>query len=381
MNNENRPSLLRTTLKLGLALALGAAALGFYSTDWGRAFGSRAEGERLSRMQSSKHYENGVFVNTQPTTLMTGSNWTLMRRWLFERAERTPRDALAFPAVDPARFDNSPVSRLRLTWLGHSTVLIEIDGQRVLTDPVFSERASPSRWLGPKRFFPPPLPLSGLPTIDVVVISHDHYDHLDRKSILELDRVTQKFFVPLGVGAHLSGWGIDESKIVELDWWESGSYAGLEFTATPARHFSGRGLTDRNSTEWCSWTIVGGQHRVFYSGDTGYSPVFKEIGKRFGPFDASLVEAGAYDALWKDIHLGPKNTLEVHRDLRARVLLPVHWGTFQLALHAWMEPIVRLRALANEHDDVRLAQPYPGESFEVDGVLPHSRWWSRAKRP
>ncbi len=373
---STRPGLtkLRVLLRLSAVLLLAGLSLGFYSTSWGRAFGSAANGESLERMRRSKHYSGNVFVNSVETSMLTGSGWTMTRRWFFEPTTREPESPLVFPEVDPSLFAKSPESGLRLTWLGHSTVLIEIDGQRVLTDPVFSERASPSRWVGPKRFFAPPLALAGVPTLDAVVISHDHYDHLDHRSIVELDPVTQKFFVPLGVAAHLIGWGVEPGKIVELDWWDSETHAGLHFTATPARHFSGRGLFDRNSTQWASWAIIGEQHRVFFSGDTGYFGVFEEIGRRLGPFDASLLEAGAYDVLWANVHLGPENVLKAHDDLRSRVLLPVHWGTFNLAIHDWTEPIERLRTLADR--SVKLAHPYPGEPFEVEGPMPKSRWWT-----
>lgn len=366
--------LARALFRLLLLLVPIALVLGWYSTDWGRGFGKAAAGADLERLQRSRHYADGVFVNTVPTPMMTGSTWTMLWRWGFGGEARHPSVPLLFPAVEAATFAASPASGLRLTWLGHSTVLIEIDGQRVLTDPVFGQRTSPSRWLGPERFFPPPLALVDVPTLDAVVISHDHYDHLDYGSIIALAPVTQKFFVPLGVAAHLKSWGVDPTRIVELDWWESAVHAGLEFTAAPARHFSGRGLTGGNSTQWAAWAIVGDVHRVFFTGDTGYLGEFAEIGERLGPFDASLVEAGAYDELWPDIHLGPENALRVHRDLRAKVLMPVHWGTFNLAFHAWSEPIERLQALAHSAQ-VKLAQPYPGESFEVSEKLPNSAWW------
>lgn len=360
----------RLSLLVVLALGLG----GFYSTDWGRAFGSAASGSELDRMQRSPRYSNGAFVNSVPTPMMTGSTWTMFERYLFESAERVPHEMPGISDVDPQLFGQSPDSRLRLTWLGHSTVLIEIDGQRVLSDPVFSERASPSPWVGPRRFFPPPLPLAQVPTLDAVLISHDHYDHLDYKAIVALAPVTQKFFVPLGVAAHLKGWGVPSEQIVELDWFESATYAGLEFTATPARHFSGRSLGDRNHTLWASWVIVGNHHRVFFSGDTGYFGAFKDIKERFGPFDVAMLEAGAYDKLWANVHLGPENVIRAYHDLGAKVLLPIHWGTYNLALHAWTEPIERLRRLAG-HTKVRLAQPQPGESFEPEGTLPASLWW------
>jgi L-ascorbate metabolism protein UlaG (beta-lactamase superfamily) len=295
-------------------------------------------------------------------------------RWFFEDTEREPKSPLHFPMVDKTLFQKSPGTRLRLTWLGHSSVLIEIDGRRILTDPVFSERASPSTLVGPRRFFPVPLSTDDFPTLDAIVISHDHYDHLDHRTLLLLDARTERYFVPLGVGAHLVGWGISEEKITELDWWQESEHAGLRFVITPARHFSGRGLGDQNGTEWASWAILGPDHRVFFSGDTGYFDAFATIGKRLGPFDVTLIESGAYDAAWANIHLGPENAIRAHLDLRGNVMLPVHWGTFDLAIHAFAEPIVRLRALAKKRG-VQLAQPRPGQSFELEGPLPRERWW------
>lgn len=347
--------------------------LGFWSTDWGRAFGSNNEGDRLQRLQRSEHYKNGVFVNPIPTSLAF-NYWTMTKRFLFEGGRRTPERALSFPFLTPSTFGKSPATGLRLTWLGHSTVLVEIDGQRVLTDPVLSKRASPSTLAGPERFFQAPLHLRDVPTLDAIVISHDHYDHLDHRTLLALDERTQRYFVPLGVAAHLIGWGIDEKKIEELDWWQGADHAGLHFVCTPARHFSGRSLTDTNRTEWASWSILGPSHRVFFSGDTGYFPGLADVGSRLGPFDVTLIESGAYDKLWADIHLGPENAIRAHRDLRGNVMLPVHWGTFNLALHDWDEPILRLKKLAKEHG-VLLAQPRPGQPFELEGHLPVEEWW------
>jgi L-ascorbate metabolism protein UlaG (beta-lactamase superfamily) len=359
--------------RLAVLVLVVLLVVGFQSTDWGRAFGSASKGARLERVQSSKHYRDGVFENPVPTTLGT-SYWTMTRRWLFEGGRRIPDRPLSFPFVNPATFSHSPATGLRLTWLGHSTVLIEIDGQRVLTDPVLSERASPSTLVGPRRFFEAPLGVADIPTLDAIVISHDHYDHLDHRTLLALDQKTQRYFVPLGVAAHLIGWGIDEGKIEEMDWWQGADHAGLHFVCTPARHFSGRSLTDTNRTLWASWTLIGPQHRAFFSGDTGYFPQLAEVGSRLGPFDVTLIEAGAYDQLWADIHLGPENAIRAHHDLRGNVMVPVHWGTFNLALHDWDEPIVRLRKLAKEQGVV-LAQPRPGQSFEIEGRLPVETWW------
>jgi L-ascorbate metabolism protein UlaG (beta-lactamase superfamily) len=243
----------------------------------------------------------------------------------------------------------------------------------VLTDPIWSERASPVGFAGPKRFWRPPLSLDELPALDAVVISHDHYDHLDQKTIEALGEREVRFFVPLGVGAHLERWGIAPERIAELDWWQQAKAGALDLVAVPARHFSGRHLTDRDHTLWASWVIKGPDHRVFFSGDTGYHLEFAEIGERFGPFDITLMESGAYNAQWRDSHIGPEQALRAHRELRGELLVPIHWGTYNLAFHAWTEPAERILAAA-ARDEVRVAIPRPGDSVLPDQPMV-ARWW------
>jgi L-ascorbate metabolism protein UlaG (beta-lactamase superfamily) len=285
-----------------------------------------------------------------------------------------------------ADFERAPASGLRATWLGHSTVLVEIDGARILFDPVWARRASPSSLVGPARFFAPPLALDDLPPLDAVVASHDHYDHLDREVVRALARSAAqsraRFVVPLGVGAHLEKWGVAPDRIAELDWSESTTVGPLTLTATPARHFSGRGLNDRNHTLWASWSVAGPRHRVFHSGDTGPFPGFAAIGLAHGPFDLTLVKIGAYGETWPDIHLTPEQAVDAHAKLRGRTLLPIHWGTFNLAFHAWDEPAERVVAAAAA-GGARLVMPKPGESIEpttAPATAPVVRPWWRAVR-
>jgi L-ascorbate metabolism protein UlaG (beta-lactamase superfamily) len=252
--------------------------------------------------------------------------------------------------------------------------MIEIEGRRVLVDPVWSDRCSPSRVAGPKRLHEPPVALRELPPLDAVLISHDHYDHLDMEAIQNLvDLQAAPFLVPLGVGAHLERWGVPPTRIIELDWNERASVAGIEFIATPARHFSGRGFS-RDETLWSSWVIAGPSRKAFYSGDTGYFPGFAAIGAEHGPFDVTLVQIGAYGDAWPDIHMFPEDGVATHVDVGGALMVPVHWGTFNLALHDWAEPADRVWREAKARD-VRLAVPRPGETVDVDAPPPVDGWW------
>ena len=258
--------------------------------------------------------------------------------------------------------------------LGHSTVLIKLDGRFVLTDPVFSQRASPVQWAGPQRFHVAPIDIEALPPLSAVVLSHDHYDHLDKAAIRMLVAKTDLFLVPLGVGDRLVRWGVPPDKVRQLDWWEETTAAGIRFVATPSQHFSGRTPFDRNATLWSSWVIDGGGLRLFFSGDTGYFDGFRTIGERYGPFDLTLLECGAYDRRWQDVHMLPAQTLQAHLDLRGDWLLPIHNSTFDLAFHEWQAPLETLTTLA-EQADVKMTTPLIGQPVVVREAMPYPRWW------
>ncbi|MEE3879959.1 MBL fold metallo-hydrolase [Vibrio sp. YYF0003] len=258
--------------------------------------------------------------------------------------------------------------------LGHSSVLMHIDSTWILTDPVFSERASPIQWAGPKRFHPAPITASSLPYIDIVIISHDHYDHLDKATIKAIDEKVGVFVTPLKVGDRLQSWGISREKIIQLDWWQSLSLNNIEFVSTPSQHFSGRGLLDRNQTLWSSWVILGSKHRIFFSGDSGYFSGFKSIGERYGPFDFTLMEAGAYNSLWSDIHMMPEESVQAHIDLQGKFMIPIHNGTFDLSMHPWYEPLERISAITANRD-VQLVTPAFGEQVVLDAPSLKNRWW------
>ncbi|HEX9620962.1 MAG TPA: MBL fold metallo-hydrolase [Polyangiaceae bacterium] len=358
-------------------LALVSSFVGFLVVDAWEATGARARGERLTRVEASPHWKDDRFVDLLPRQepAIVQATW----KWLSGgSAFRTPEQPPPVIGLGVEHFAGPAPDGLRVTWLGHSTLLVEIEGSRVLIDPIWSERSSPFTWAGPRRFYPPPLALDALPKLDAVVISHDHYDHLDYPTVLELvKRSTAPFFVPLGVGAHLEFWGVPPGRIVELDWWQEGKVSDLTLVATPARHFSGRSLvmTDKDQTLWAGWAILGRSHRAYYSGDTAMFPTFAEIGQRLGPFDVTMIEAGAYNALWADVHLGPEQAVLAHRMVRGRLMIPVHWGLFDLALHGWTEPIERVIAAARAAG-VDVATPRPGGAVDVDAAASRvARWW------
>jgi L-ascorbate metabolism protein UlaG (beta-lactamase superfamily) len=253
-------------------------------------------------------------------------------------------------------------------------MLLKLRGQIWLTDPVFAERASPFRRFGPKRFHAPPIALADLPPLRGVILSHDHYDHLDRDTVLALAATTGVFLTPLGVGDRLIEWGIDASKVRQFDWWQDVQIDGLELTATPGQHFSGRSLFDGNSTLWASWVIVDDDLRVYFSGDTGYFDGFSAIGERLGPFDVTLIETGAYDAQWPYVHMQPEDTVQAHVDLRGNWLIPIHNGTFDLALHRWHEPFERVIGLAAARG-ITLSTPRMGERLDLGAPHRGERWW------
>lgn len=341
------------------------------------SLGKRAAGARLERMRGSPRYADGAFRNTLPVTpgLKPGTAMPTIGEFLCGGQRRVPVAPL--PSQSPLGHWARPIETgLRATWLGHSTVLVEIDGVRVLTDPVWGDRASPVPFAGPKRFQPVPIAIDALPPLDAVIVSHDHYDHLDYATILELARRDVPFFTSLGVGAHLEAWGVPPERITELDWWETANLprGGVAISAAPSQHFSGRGLNGRNLTLWSSFVVRGSKHAFFFSGDTGLTAEYREIRDRLGPFDLVMLEVGAFHPAWGDIHLGPENALEAHSLLGGGAFLPVHWGTFNLAIHAWDEPAETLVRLAPAKN-VQLVMPLLGQPVEPSRVARVDPWW------
>ncbi|NQD36816.1 hydrolase [Permianibacter sp. IMCC34836] len=330
--------------------------------------------DRQLPYSDSPQHRHGKFHNDRRIrSLSVGQTLAVAWNMFFNKpADTVPPGSIPVDTLTRAQLDAAPDRSLFR--LGHSTVLLKLRGTFWLTDPVFAERASPLQWLGPKRFHAPPISLAELPPIQAVILSHNHYDHLDKAAVLALADKTEFFLTPLGVGDTLIEWGIAPGKVRQFNWWQGTELAGVRLTATPAQHFSGRGLADSNKTLWASWVIRDDELRVFFSGDSGYFDGFKAIGDKYGPFDLTLMETGAYNAQWPDVHMQPEETLQAHLDLRGRWLLPIHNGTFDLSMHSWHEPFERITALAAHHH-VALTTPRMGEHLSIAQPQPTTRWW------
>ncbi len=319
-------------------------------------------------VRTSPQFRDGKFRN-QAAKHKTSLAKSLKIMWKFafdKPAHTVPKGSI--PVRPLTRQDLLDAPDNTLFRLGHSTLLLKMSNEFYLTDPVFSERASPVQWAGPQRFHQSPISIAELPPIKAVILSHDHYDHLDYAAVKQLAAKTEHFITPLGVGDILISWGIGAAKVRQLDWWEATTIRGVRLVATPAQHFSGRGLTNGNGTLWSSWVIEHRGLRVFFSGDSGYFDGFKAIGDKFGPFDVTMIETGAYDAQWPDVHMQPEETLQ------GKWLMPVHNGTFDLALHAWHEPFDRIARLAFERG-VKLATPEMGQPLALTAPHAGSHWW------
>lgn len=323
---------------------------------------------------ASPQWSHGRFRNkvAAPPTVSRENRTTLWDFFFNKPKDTVPHGTIPVQAITRAELDAAPDHSL---WrLGHSTVLMKLGGAFFLTDPVFSKRASPVQWFGPRRFHAPPISINDLPPIRAVILSHDHYDHLDKAAIRKLAPKVQDFVTTLGVGQRLIRWGVPAEKVHEFDWWQETAIDDVTLVCTPAQHFSGRGLRDGNSTLWCSWVIAHGDRKIFFSGDGGYFDGFREIGRRHGPFDLSLMEDGAYNAAWPYVHMAPEQSVQAHVDLGAKVMLPIHNGTFDLSMHAWFDPFERVTALARQHG-VRLATPRIGQRIDIGDPPPSETWW------
>lgn len=333
-------------------------------------FGRTPRHAERVELRKSPNYEGRKFRNAEPMYI---NFWGALGGGQ-RGALREPEAPLSVMPIEADDFAMPPASGLRATWLGHSTVLLELDGVTLLTDPHWGPRSSPFTRVGPKRWYASPLPLEEVPSVDAVLISHDHYDHLDHTTIQRIARWDSRFIVPLGVAGHLRRWGVPAERITELDWWEEAQVQGVKVASVPARHASGRRMTTRDRTLWAGYALVGPEHRVYFSGDTGLFSELRTIGERYGPFDLTMIEVGQYDRSWPDWHLGPESAVLAHLMVRGEVMLPVHWGLFALAPHAWTEPIERVLHKAAQVR-VPVLTPHPGELLEPGQVPSTPRWW------
>jgi len=320
---------------------------------------------------------NGKYQNTIEThmDMSPAKMFSVMWKMLRGAEDREPRQVIPTVDFDKSVFEKSDDGTV-FSWFGHSSLLVRFAGKNILFDPVFSPRASMFSFAGPKNFnYSHPMHWSKLPHIDIVVLSHDHYDHLDKNVIKAIHPSIPKFYVPLGVGNILEKWGVDKNKITEADWWETIRLdETLELICTPSRHFSGRGLTDRASTLWCSWVFLGNESRFYFSGDSGYSPEFKTIGETYGPFDFAFIECGQYNEDWEAIHMMPEQSVQAAVDVQAKVAIPIHWGKFALALHAWNDSANRFKMKA---DGLQLPYFFPEISnvYDVKNITPLPQFW------
>jgi len=329
---------------------------------------------KMEKIESSRQFNDGKFVGYE-----SGPEWGLgkvipiMWDFIFTGNDRKPNTELPMQMVDFNQITNAKNDELKVTWIGHSSQIIKIDGKIVLADPIFDESTA---FMGPSRYNGPvPLKIEEIPNIDLVVISHNHYDHFNSMTLEVIHHKVNHFVVPLMVGAELEELGIPREKIIELDWWDEITlFDNFLVAFTPTQHFSGRGLFDRDETLWGSFVIRGPHHNIYFSGDSGYFEGFKEIGDKYGPFDYTFMECGAYNEKWKFVHMFPEETVQAHIDLKGKILHPMHWGTFDLALHAWYDPMIRV-AKAADSLGVQLSTPIVGETITIDGNLSTERWW------
>lgn len=325
---------------------------------------------------ASVQYSDGVFSNVKAIDTMSLSELPafFIRTMTEERIDPRPTKPLPLQKITRNDLDSLSEKSFTLFKLGHSSFLLKVYKNYWLIDPVFSQRTSPLSFIGPERFHQPPITIEELPEITGVIISHNHYDHLDKAATKMLKSKVGKFIVPLAVGNNLVDWGVPKEQIIELDWWQSIVIDEVTVTSTPAQHFSGRSLSDSNETLWSSWVVKTAEHALFYSGDTGYFDSFKEIGEKYGPFDLTLIETGAYDKAWPDVHMTPEQSLQAHIDVKGKTMLPAHNGTFDLAFHPWYEPLERIERLAKQNN-VSLITPIVGEPINLNDMQSSTSWW------
>ncbi|MGB0869721.1 MAG: MBL fold metallo-hydrolase [Flavobacteriales bacterium] len=344
-------------------------------------FGGKVTKEQKATYTLASNYDEGKFLNEDPEAkvdMSFGNFFKMIKAYIKPNPHTIPEHNIAVEHVDSLTLTQT--TEANLVWFGHSSFLLQLEGNNILLDPMFSEVPAPYPFLGNKRFSKElPIEIKKLPKIDAIILSHDHYDHLDFESIKQLNEKVEHFFVPLGISSHLKKWGVPAEKIHELNWWDEANFGNLTLACTPAQHFSGRGLTDGGNTLWSSWVIKTKSTNLFFSGDTGYNTHFTEIGNKYGPFDMALMECGQYNELWSKIHMMPEETAQAAKDVKANKFIPIHWGAFKLALHDWRDPIKRVSTKAKELD-LNLISPKIGEMVSIHTVEPkEDMWWEKLK--
>lgn len=369
--------LLKTILYFFLTMGLILGLIGVLFVYLSPEFGADPNEEKVAQFEKLDHYSDGEFHNLIPTNMdMDIAKAIKMLPEFFKNdPSRKPDFEIPIEKVDSLELTSLSIPT-RLIWFGHSAFLLQIDGKNILIDPMLGEVPAPHPWLGKKRFSKElPIEIEQLPEIDLIIFSHDHYDHLDYGSVQKLMSKTKSFYVPLGVGSHLEAWGVEPEIIHEMDWWQEIDAQGLKLVFTPSRHFSGRGLNNRFATLWGSWVISGAQENLYFSGDGGYGPHFKEIGQKYGPFDFAMLECGQYNERWKEIHMMPEETALAAKDIQAEVFMPIHWAAFSLAMHSWTDPVERVLIKANSIQQP-IYIPKIGSRIEINGNLnSKEKWW------
>ena len=366
------------TLYIILSIVAMVAVVGFLFLKLSPELGGSHDKTDQARYRESGIYEEGEFQNLIETSMDMDAGGMAKTMWEFLAGGERRKPSEPLPMI--SRNSDEVVGyqgSARLMWYGHSAFLLQMEGKNILLDPMFGQVAAPHPWLGSDRFNGEmPISIDSLPSIDAIIISHDHYDHLDYGSIKDLIGKSKHFYVPLGVGAHFREWGVSEAQITEFNWWDESDIDGIKIAFTPSRHFSGRGLTDRNATLWGSWVIQSSEAKLYFSGDSGYGPHFKQIGEKFGPFDFALMECGQYNKRWEAIHMMPEQTAQAAQEVGADAMMPIHWGAFTLSLHQWDDPIKRVvPAAANLN--IPIVIPQIGEFVSViEPSTDYKGWWA-----
>lgn len=369
---------MKLTILFIVAIVTGLVLVVILFNSYAPQLGNKGLKDVPARIKNSPNYVDGVFKNLIKTdvSFSAGQIIPLLKEMLSNKKNRKPKIPIKNIPLSDINYARLQLNETALTWLGHSSFILQTQGKLMMVDPVFSKRASLLSFMGPKKFpYDFEYNVADVPALDAILITHDHYDHLDFSAIKELHPRTAHFYVPLGVKAHLTSWGVNSNKITELDWWDETQVTdSLTLAAVPTRHFTGRRMNNRFSTLWCGWVVKTGQKRIFFGGDSGIHDQYENIAATYGPFDLTLLECGAYSIYWPDIHSFPAETATAHQSLQGKALMPVHWAKFDLALHGWKEPIEELVNIADKRD-IKLVTPRIGEQVKLDHLNFTEKWW------